>query len=545
MLITLRSILGPQFFRPHDFTHAARLVEMQRSLQSGEFPVRWSRNFGFGYGMPLFNFYAPLPYYLGQIPLAVGASPIDAIKFLYILNGILAFMGMYLFASKLWGRWGGIISAVVFSLSSYRALDLFVRGALGEAFALVLIPFALYGVQLSIERKRWGTVIASISLAAILLSHNLTGMVAVALVSLFWSLQLLREKKKEWKWQILSLTVTILLSVGLSAFYVLPAFFEKNLTRVDQTITVGYFDYHNHFLCYSQIFRGAWKFGASLPGCKDDVSFTFGTFAWILVTLAVLAIAFLGKQKERVMGALLLIFFAGCVFMAIGRSVFIWDHVGLLKYFQFPWRFLTFAHVFFAAIAGGAILFNKKPPIMGLLMGFLLSILIFVHAQFYLPEKLQLPQDLQVFYSTTPEWIRSEVSKTLNDYLPPSIKDEALPAAISSRFSILGGELVIAEDKSNLAVAKINCPKECLLTANIFQYPGWRATLDGEPAQLLAAKSGLPVYTLAIPRGSHSVTFQFVGTEIEKLANVISILSVILLIMGLSYLNRRKKLLPI
>jgi hypothetical protein len=40
--------------------------EMERSLQRFEFPVRWSANFGFGYGMPLFNFYAPLPYYLGQ-----------------------------------------------------------------------------------------------------------------------------------------------------------------------------------------------------------------------------------------------------------------------------------------------------------------------------------------------------------------------------------------------------------------------------------------------------------------------------------------------
>src|SRR5258706_14692287 len=85
VLITMRSILGPSFFRPHDYTHAARLVEMQRSLQAGELPVRWSRNFGFGYGMPLFNFYAPLPYYFGQLPLLV-ASPIFAIKFLYIAN---------------------------------------------------------------------------------------------------------------------------------------------------------------------------------------------------------------------------------------------------------------------------------------------------------------------------------------------------------------------------------------------------------------------------------------------------------------------------
>jgi uncharacterized membrane protein len=276
VIITMRSILGPTFFRPHDFTHAARLVEMQRSLKAGEFPVRWSRNFGFGYGMPLFNFYAPLPYYLGQIPMALGLSAVDSIKLLYLTNSILAFAGMYLLGTKLWGKWGGILSAVFFSFSTYRALDLFVRGALGEAFALVLIPFALYGVQLALEKKRVGSLVIAVSLAAILLSHNLTGMASVGLVTAYYLLQILLSiPKKEWRWQLISLGMGILLSVGLSAFYTIPAFLEKGLTRVDQTIVVGYFDFHDHFLCYSQVFKGVWKYGASLPGCNDDLSFAF------------------------------------------------------------------------------------------------------------------------------------------------------------------------------------------------------------------------------------------------------------------------------
>src|SRR5258708_5005319 len=52
VLITMRSLFSSSFFRTHDFTHAARLVEMRTSFASGEFRVRWSRNFGFGYGMP-------------------------------------------------------------------------------------------------------------------------------------------------------------------------------------------------------------------------------------------------------------------------------------------------------------------------------------------------------------------------------------------------------------------------------------------------------------------------------------------------------------
>src|SRR5258708_1095337 len=281
VLITMRSLFSSSFFRTHDFTHAARLVEMRTSLLSGEFPVRWSRNFGFGYGMPLFNFYAPLPYYIGQLPLVFGFSPIDATKFLYILNGVLAFIGMYLFTKKLWGKQGGLIAAIAFSFSTYRAVDLFVRGALGEAFAFVLLPFALYGILLLRELGKRGWIVTSLSLAAILLSHNLTGMISIAVIICFWIGLLIadRAKKKNLRQEVGMFVLALGLGISLSAFYVLPAFFEKGYTRVDQTIVIGNFDYHNHFLCSTQLLTGKWGYGGSFLGCNDDISFALGAGA--------------------------------------------------------------------------------------------------------------------------------------------------------------------------------------------------------------------------------------------------------------------------
>ena len=50
-LPALAALFRAEFFHMHDFTHVARLAEMHRALSEGHFPVRWSRNFGWGYGM--------------------------------------------------------------------------------------------------------------------------------------------------------------------------------------------------------------------------------------------------------------------------------------------------------------------------------------------------------------------------------------------------------------------------------------------------------------------------------------------------------------
>src|SRR5579859_1412413 len=107
------ALLHSGMFRVHDYTHAARIGEMLRALQDGHFPVRWTANFGFGYGMPLFEFYAPLPYYIGTFFYWLGINIIVVIKLLFFFSSAASFIGMYLLGSKLFGRTGGILSAVV------------------------------------------------------------------------------------------------------------------------------------------------------------------------------------------------------------------------------------------------------------------------------------------------------------------------------------------------------------------------------------------------------------------------------------------------
>src|SRR3989344_7467864 len=62
---TLFALTKPGFFPTQDFIYVARVYEMNRALTDGQFPVRWAPDFR--YGEPLFNFYEPLPYYIGAL----------------------------------------------------------------------------------------------------------------------------------------------------------------------------------------------------------------------------------------------------------------------------------------------------------------------------------------------------------------------------------------------------------------------------------------------------------------------------------------------
>jgi hypothetical protein len=525
VFLTSMPLLHRGFYVPHDFTHAARIAEMNRSLLSGEFPVRWSQNFGFGYGMPLFNFYAPLPYYIAQIPYTLTHDAVLSIKFLLILSATLSFVGMYILGKKVWGEDGGLVSAVVFSFASYRALDMYVRGDIGELFAISFLPFALYGLLLFRENAWKGTVLAGIFLCLTLLSHNLSGMIAVAMFGVIGLHMMLTDRRKE---TTLAVFGSLVLGIALSAFYILPAFFEKNLTRVEQTITTGYFDYHNHFVALRQFLFGTWGYGGSIPGLEDGISFTLGWVPLVLFILGLIAMWLQRKKyKHLPVGFWVwsLLFFMGTLFMASNKSVWIWDRVQLLKFMQFPWRFLEFSHLFLAILAGAVGTWvHQKREIVPLLLAGLIGLFSLTQLSYFKPEKYVEGGDLQATYSTDPLFIRETMSKTLNDYLPPVIHDDALPTPITERLHIEHGDgvLTVLKDTPTKISGKISCNSGCAITVNIFEFPLWTLTLNGDPV-VLPGGNPFPISYFSVSSGTYDFSVQLRDTPIRILANLTSL----------------------
>ena len=108
-LLTLPAIWGiltPGFFPMHDDTQVVRVDQMYRALISGQFPVRFVPDLGYGYGYPIFNFYNPLPYYFGALFMALGLDALLATKLMFIFPIILSGLTMYLLARRSLGEGG-------------------------------------------------------------------------------------------------------------------------------------------------------------------------------------------------------------------------------------------------------------------------------------------------------------------------------------------------------------------------------------------------------------------------------------------------------
>lgn len=524
------------FFHIHDFTHAARIAEMSRALVDGQLPVRWSENFGFGFGMPLFNFYAPLPYFVGALFSQLGFSAVASLKLLYFLSNLLTIWGAYLLGKRLFGRAGALLLTAAYTLAPYRAVNLFVRGALSEAWAMAFLPFALWGVISFVQTKqRKYLLVLLLSLVAIVLSHNLTALMFIPLSALFVFLYLLREKQIKLLWQFI---LIYFLAFALTAFYILPALFEKNLTMIEQIFS-GYFHYSNHFLYIRQFFQNNWQYGGSAWGPDDGISFFLGQGQLLgLLGLAYLSIKVLW-QKAKIFTQSKAFFFLAffslasilALFLSLQRSLPIWEQLKFLQYIQFPWRFLTVA-TFFIALLIGASSYLIRNNYYRYTYSFLLLIVLFFNLTFFRPKEYL--DDANSLYYEDASRISSEMSEILPDYIPaqmPSLKLLKNQASALPKFWLddqkNNDKLELMFANSFRQMLAVELKEESLVNFKVAYFPGWQAEVDGEVREIIVNQS-LGNIQVLVPAGSHKVAIFFSeNTLARKMGDGLSILALI------------------
>jgi hypothetical protein len=560
-LATSYALLHPGFFFAHDYVHAARISELLRATQGGHFPVRWTKNFGYGYGMPLFEFYAPLPYYVGAVFYWLGTGIIPAIKLLFFLSSFGAILGAYYLGKKLVGRTGGVLLAAMYGLAPYRAVNLFVRGSLSESWAMMALPWALLGVVKIYKRERYGWLLFVAALVTLFLSHNITSMIFAAMAAM-WALGywLIGQYKRlqqnrssdvpdaqvvsafSWKsfvrhpWLVLAASFT--LSVGLTAFYTIPALTEKDHTQIAR-ILGGYFDYRLHFLYLRQFFKPFWGYGGSQPGPDDGISFYLGTGQVIAVGLAGLAVVIHLVQQLRRRKSLLTIspqvlFFllnlaivAFSMFMATEKSHQIWEMISFLQVAQFPWRWLSLISLWtgLAAVAGLSVVRSTWRRVI--LVSALLLVIIAINTRYFQPEKyLDTPDDL---YYTDPARIQTKMSGVLPDYIPAQM-DEKLTPPTASFLVPAGFEKHVDHlvDRTQAQLYRTQFTSEGFFNFMIANFPGWSVEIDGHPAIKKPGQGG--TFGVQVPAGEHLVGAYFGDTPVRAWADGVSSVSVILLI---------------
>lgn len=535
-LLSSYSFFHSSFFHVHDFTHAARIAEMARALEEGQFPVRWSENFGYGFGMPLFNFYAPFPYFIGALFFKIGFDIVTSIKMLCLLINLITMIGSFLLGRKMLGRFGGLLLAAAYTLAPYRAVNIFVRGAFSEAFAMAFLPLVIFCIIAFIKRQdKKYLLLLLISLFSIVLSHNLTAMIFIPMAAFFTFVYLLYQKKIKLLWPIAG---QFLLAMGLSAFYMIPAFMEKDLTIINKIFS-GYFHYSHHFLYIRQFFQDNWQYGGSAWGPEDGVSFFLGKGQLLsLVVLALVALYRLIQNRKTFIKNQLFFYsltFAGLLllslFMSILKSKFVWDQIGLLQYIQFPWRFLSVVSLFLAILTSLSIyMFTSKK--MKFLYGLVLLLVLFINATYFKPEKYLDDSDALYYIDATK--IQNQMSETLPDYIPTQMAEEKVLFAKNQELPTFWladtqstGKMSLLINRGFEKMLEINFTKLETLNFKVANFAGWQAELDGEKWQINVNQE-LGNIQLEVPAGNHKVGIYFTeNTLARKVGDSITILALL------------------
>ena len=160
----------------HDtFFHTQRIWSIKHGLESGQFPVRIYTEIydGYGYGSSLFypDFFLYLPAVLCMLGLPLATS---YNLFLLFINAVTLVLAWYSFSKITDSAEIGLIAALLYELCSYRMLDIYTRGSMGEMLALVFCPLALCGLHLIAKGKYHKWWILTLAFSGLLQSHILS-----------------------------------------------------------------------------------------------------------------------------------------------------------------------------------------------------------------------------------------------------------------------------------------------------------------------------------------------------------------------------------
>lgn len=531
-----------ELFEVHDYVHGVRIVEMSRALLDGHFPVRWSQNFGFGYGMPLFQFYGPLPYYFGALVYLLSGQLILSVKLIFLFCNFFTLMSCFLLGKKMFkDNLSATFLSLLITISPYRFLNLYVRGAANELWGIMSLPWIFWSIVKIVNNERNGYLWLATSLTVLFLSHNISTLIFSPFIIFFTIIifldHFLRKviNKQNVKIVVFKLLLGILLAVGLSSFYLFPAFFEKDFTQVDQYILSDYFNYQVHFLYPKQFLRSSWDYGGSEWGPNDPISFFLGYGQWltIILTTTALVIIFIQSLRRadfcsnlRKYLFLVLLFFGltFSLFMSLHYSHFIWEKADLLRYVQFPWRFLGISIVFIGLIGGWLIsqisLLKKRRNQIIILSS--IFFLIFLNVKYALPQEYLA--DSSLYYYTDDHRIQTEMSQVLPDYIPLNLKLNEPPADI---FTISpqskNDEVTLECNKIQSKKIHLSIDRDSIIQFSVAQFPGWQVLVDDKVVDHLVTDEGL--ISVAVPKESSTVELKFKSTTLRKVSDSISAFS--------------------
>ena len=316
----------------HDtFFHVSRIEQYAKALQHGQIlPAIYPyENGGFGYGSPLF--YSDIFLLLPAILHNLGLVLVDSYKLTVFLASFFSGITMYMLASKFTSKSSiRLLAVTAYLFSNYHITDIYVRGALGEVFALVGIPLILSGLYEIFETNQKYSFSYLIGLVITVLSHNLSFLLCFILVIIICIIYLSKCSFDRYK----LLVSESMLACLLTAFYTFPMIEQLKSQQFYLNYYASSSALENHAMAFWQFFANQTVFG--LSGNQYKASNAMVVNIGLFLSIAPISYLFLSKKEKQPFITSMLVL--GWICMLLPAQIFPWKYMSFVRVLQFPWR---------------------------------------------------------------------------------------------------------------------------------------------------------------------------------------------------------------
>ncbi|GIK55739.1 MAG: hypothetical protein BroJett015_14020 [Chloroflexota bacterium] len=548
-----------------------RLQQLETAVLDGHFPARWMPDANYGYGYPFYNYYAPLSIYITLFFRLIGFGYIPAIQLSQAAGFIVAAVGMFALGRRWFqSEWAGLLTAVAYTFAPFHMVNVYVRGdSLAEFWAMAFYPLVLLaadalvaGGKGQVASEKAAAVcylplaIFSLAYAALILSHNISALIFSPFLLLYLFLRwlhlrpgpkpeaglLLTDHRLRITAYGLPLTAAFLLAFALSAWFFVPALAEKGLAQLGP-VTQGYFHFSNHFLGTTgqPLWQNSFFFDYGVDG---RAAFRMGLIQIISILTGIILLLISASPRlsaftrvpispDRRRFILLALLVSTVMLLPLSRPL--WEHVPLLSFTQFPWRFLS-VQAFAGALAVGALAFLPGRKVVGPVTAVLLILAALGNLH---PDYLPLTDaDVTAERLAQYEWFSGNVGTTISaEYLPATVQPRMATSGwlnAGERWPVraLSGDLLAATlqaAKTGRQTWQVETAVPTILVFPTLHWPGWQGWVDGEEVGVRPSP-GSGLIMLDVPAGVHTVELRLARTPVRLVAELISLAALLLAI---------------
>lgn len=464
------------------------------------------------YGMQVNNFYPWLTLYPLFLLIKFTNLAIGYNLFLYIVTLITLFICHYVMYEITKKHVTSSFFAIIYTTSSFRSVEIFLRGAMGELLAMSILPLILLGFIKLYDSKKESWVMLAISMTLLIYTHVLSVAMTMVMIIIALIIQFYRKKKIE-IFLIIKLIKAAIVTLLLSLAFIGP--------MIEQTL---YQDLNRPYVDILQK-RAIYLGKEFLIGSIDSELLSFGIGLTLLICLIILTFNF---KKLGILSKITYIM--GIISILLCTKIFPWFALQNtpLNIIQAPWRFMIFSTLFISFSVSLFISPQLEKLSYTRRRNFILLLILAISILNY-SSVVNMVKEMNFQGTYSNEQMENKLEEFENfDYVPIGYKKDQL--LLKNHQVTEDGQVIYSSFSPNKdeITFTFKSSKGKTIVLPVFRYKGLTVTVNSKNATVL--KQGGPFVTVKSESGINKVTIRYSYTFFSKISLFISIITLIVLL---------------